>query len=104
MNMKRVVRAGFTAGLVGTLLVSGVGWAESVSEGALLAAHCESCHGANGQGAAPNPAINGMDVADMVDIMKAFTSKEEASTMMYRHSAGYTDEQLKVLAEYFKDK
>jgi cytochrome c553 len=45
-----------------------------------------------------------MDVADMVDIMKAFASKEESSTMMYRHAAGYSDDDLKAMAEYLKGK
>ncbi len=104
MNLKRVAQTGVAAGVLGILLFSGAASAAEVSRGALLAAHCESCHGVGGKGATPNPGISGMDVADMVDIMKAFASKEESSTMMYRHAQGYTDEELKLMAEYLKGK
>ncbi len=104
MTCKIVAQTGLAAGLLGILLVGGVASAGDVSRGALLASHCETCHGMGGKGAMPNPAINGMDVADMVDIMKAFASKEESSTMMYRHAQGYTEEELKMMAEYLKGK
>jgi sulfide dehydrogenase cytochrome subunit len=104
MTLMRVAQTGLAAGLLGILLFGGVASAGGVSRGALLAAHCESCHGMGGKGAAPMPAISGMDVADMVDIMKAFASKEESSTMMYRHAAGYSDDDLKAMAEYLKGK
>ncbi len=104
MTFKQVAHTGLATGLLGILLFGGVASAGDVSRGALLAAQCETCHGMGGKGATPNPAINGMDVADMVDIMKAFASKEEASTMMYRHAAGYSDDDLKAMAKYLKGK
>ncbi len=104
MTLKRVAHTGLAAGLLGILLFGGVASAADVSRSALLAAQCEACHGMGGKGAAPMPAISGMEIADMVDIMKAFASKEEVSTMMYRHAQGYTDEELKMMAEYLKGK
>ena len=104
MCMSRVARTGLTAGILGTLLLSGVAFAGDVSRGALLAAQCEACHGVDGKGATPTPAINGMAVADMVDVMKAFASKAEASTIMYRHAAGYSEADLKAMAEHLKGK
>ncbi len=105
MSVKRVVMmTGLSAGLVGALALSGTAHAGELNRGALLSAQCETCHGTDGTGAAPMPSINGMDVADMVDVMKAFASKEEKSTMMYRHAQGYSDEELKAVAEYLKGK
>lgn len=76
----------------------------NVSRGELLASMCVTCHGADGTGAKPNPSINGEAVADFVDLMKAFASGEEPSTIMDRHASGYSDEDLQALAEYFSDK
>lgn len=95
---------GLVAGILALLLVSGAALADGVSRGALLASMCETCHGTDGVGAKPMQSINGMDVKDFVDFMKAFVSKEEESTIMYRHAEGYTDEEVKALAEYFADR
>ena len=89
--------------VAGALLLLSTAQAGEVSRGALLASQCAACHGTNGKGSAPMPSINGLTVKDMMDFMKAFASKEEPSTIMYRHAAGYTDEELKALAEYLKD-
>lgn len=86
------------------LLIISSAQAGELSRGALLASQCAACHGTDGKGAKPMPSINGLSVADMLDFMKAFASKEEKSTIMYRHAPGYTDDELKAMAEYLKDK
>lgn len=102
--IKTVVVAGVSAGLMAALLVGSAAQADELSRGALLSAMCATCHGTDGRGSKPMPSINGMEVADMIDVMKAMASKEEPSTIMYRHAPGYTDEELKALAEYLKSK
>ena len=62
---------------------------------------CNTCHGTNGKGAKPSPSINGEDPADFLDLMTAFGSGEEPSTIMGRHASGYTEAEIKMLAEYF---
>ena len=37
-------------------------------------------------------------------LARTFVSKEEESTMMYRHAEGYTEEEVKALAEYFAER
>jgi sulfide dehydrogenase cytochrome subunit len=86
------------------LLIISSAQAGELSRGALLASQCAACHGTDGKGAKPMPSINGLSVADMLDFMKAFASQEEKSTIMYRHAPGYTDDELKAMAEYLKDK
>jgi len=98
--------------LLATLLVSMSGITISttahagdpaVSEAQLLAAMCNTCHGQNGTGAKPNPSINGEDPVDFVDLMKAFASGEEPTSIMDRHASGYTDAQLQAIAEYYSE-
>ena len=57
--------------------------------------------GTAGAGAKPNPEIAGEDPADFLDLMQAFASGDEPTSIMDRHSQGYTEAELKLLAEYF---
>ncbi len=106
MNKSRHVAtaAGVLGLLSGALLWAGDAHAQAVSRGQLLAAMCETCHGTDGHGSKPIKPINEMDVDEFLETMKAFASKEEPSTMMYRHAPGYTDEELEAMAEYLKDR
>ncbi len=75
--------------------------ADEVPRAELLASMCNTCHGPGGQGAKPNPSINGEDPADFLDLMQAFASGDEPTSIMDRHASGYTEAELKLLAEYF---
>ena len=92
---------GIAAVLAGGLGFSQVAGAEGVSQAQLLAAQCNTCHGYNGQGAKPNPSIGGEDPADFLDLMQAFASGDEPTSIMDRHAQGYTEAELKLLADYF---
>ena len=91
---------------IAAVLASGLGFsqvagAEGVSQAQLLAAQCNACHGYNGKGVKPNPSINGEDPADFLDLMTAFASGDEPTSIMDRHAQGYTEAELKLLADYF---
>ena len=89
-----------TVSLCALLLVSTT-QAQEVSRGVLLASMCDTCHGTGGKGAGSMEDITGVEVADMIELMKAFASGEEESTMMGRHAQGYTDEELQAIAEHY---
>ncbi len=102
--MIRLPKAAVTG--LAVLLIGGLGMsqgvsAEGVSRAELLAAQCNACHGMGGKGAKPNPSINGEDPADFLDLMTAFGSGEEPATIMGRHASGYTEAELKMLADYY---
>ena len=101
ISFRKLAATGIAAVLAGGLGFSQIASADGVSRAELLAAQCNACHGYNGKGAKPNPSINGEDVADFVDLMAAFGTGEEPATIMGRHASGYTEEELKLLAEYF---
>jgi len=75
--------------------------ADAVSRAELLASMCSTCHGTNGKGVKPNPGIAGEEPEDFIDMMQAFASGEEPTSIMDRHAQGYTEAELKLLAEYF---
>ena len=104
MGVKSIISTGLMAGLLGVTIAAQTAQAEGVSRAALLAAQCNACHGTDGGGAKPMPNIAGEEVADFVELMQAFASGEEDNTVMERHMAGYTEEEIKELAKYFSER
>jgi cytochrome subunit of sulfide dehydrogenase len=63
-----------------------------------LAAQCANCHGAKD---APVPALNGQPAAHIIEQMAAFKSGKRTATIMHQLAKGYSDEQIKLMAEHF---
>ena len=101
ISFRKLAISGIAAMLAGGLGFSQVASAEGVSQAQLLAAQCNACHGYNGKGVKPNPGIAGENSADFLDLMQAFASGDEPTSIMDRHAQGYTEAELKMLAEYF---
>lgn len=66
-----------------------------------LAGSCAACHGTNGNSVGGIPALAGMDANQFSAKLYAFRSGEQASTVMFRHTKGLTDEEIGQLAAYF---
>lgn len=68
-----------------------------------LAATCANCHGTDGraQPNAPVPGLAGQSSDYIVEQMKAFKSGERKATIMHQIAKGFTDEQTRLLADYF---
>ncbi len=98
-HKKKLMIAAVMAGMTLTLPAL----ADGVSEAQLLASMCNTCHGSGGTGAKPNPSIDGEDPKDMVELLQAFASGEEPTTIMDRHAKGYSDEQLKLIADFYAE-
>lgn len=101
MNRSRFVVGSLIAGFVGILVTTGTAQAAGVSRAAMLANSCAACHGPNGRGANRIPRIAGLDAKDIFETMKGFQTGEERSTVMDRHAKGYTDREIRLVAEYF---
>ena len=68
-----------------------------------LAATCANCHGTNGNvvGKDVKP-LAGVPAANIVGLMQAYKSGAMANaTIMHQIAKGYTDDQIKLIAEYF---
>jgi len=100
-SIRKIAVSGLAAALIGGLGFTQSASADGVPRVELLASMCSTCHGSNGAGAKPNPGIAGESPADFEDLMTAFASGEEPSTIMGRHAQGYTEAEIKMLAEYF---
>ncbi len=68
-----------------------------------LAATCANCHGTQGKAIrdAVLPGLAGMKPEYLTEQMQAFRSGTRPATIMHQIAKGYTDEQLRLLADYF---
>jgi len=75
------------------------------SSAAMLAGSCVGCHGINGNSAGPaTPSIAGVSAQFMIDMMDGFKKGEEPSSIMGRIAKGYSDDEIKAMADYFAAK
>ena len=98
--MSRLTLALRLAVLGASLAAAPVG-AEEVSRGAILSGSCAGCHGTDGHSPGAIPSIAGKPAEHLERAMKQFRSGQRPSTVMGRQAKGYTDEEIKLIAEYF---
>lgn len=67
--------------------------------GQLLASQCAQCHGTNGQAVSGFESIRGKSADDMFKTLVEMKNRP-AETIMDRQARGYTDTQLRQIAEY----
>ncbi len=75
--------------------------ADELSRGAILSASCEGCHGTEGRSPGAIPPIAGKPLDYLVETLESFRRGERQPTMMGRHAGGYTEEEIRLIAEYF---
>lgn len=69
------------------------------SPGRLLASNCSQCHGASD--AAPGfEKLTGKSASKLLKKMREYQSGAEGDGIMARHALGYTDQQLRDLAQW----
>ena len=62
---------------------------------------CVGCHGANGQGVAPNPAIAGKPEAQFVQTLKDYKSGAKPNPVKRGITAALSDQDMENLAAYY---
>lgn len=84
-----------------TMLSSASGWAAEDVQARSWAASCAACHGTNGHSAGGIPTLAGKRKEELLTALKEFKAGTKPATVMHQHAAGYTDEQLSRIVEYF---
>jgi cytochrome c553 len=67
------------------------------------ASACFSCHGPDGRSEGGMPAIASLSADVIYRAMIDFKSGARSATVMHRHARGYTDEQLRRIADAIAD-
>lgn len=74
---------------------------DELDRAALLSASCEGCHGTGGRSPGAIPAIAGKSADYLRETLESFRSGEKQATVMGRHANGYSEKEIREIAEYF---
>ncbi len=66
-----------------------------------LAATCANCHGTNGNARGDMKPLAGLSAEKIMAAVADYKSGAQPATIMHQISKGYSDEQLKLIANYF---
>ena len=90
------------AGLCGLFAVVGPAQAAGdVQAGKAKAGTCAGCHGANGEGKKPYPAIAGKSESEFVQALQDYKSGKRANPMMKSFATPLSDQDMANLAAYY---
>ena len=97
--MKKVM---MIAGLCAILGVCGAAQAAGDAQaGKAKAGSCAGCHGANGEGKKPYPAIAGKSEGELVQALQDYKSGKRANPMMKSFATPLSDQDMANLAAYY---
>ena len=97
--MKRMVLTmGMVAlfGMIGTAQAAG-----DAQAGKAKAAVCAGCHGANGEGKAPNPALTGKSEDELAQAMKDYKSGKRTNAVMKTFASPLSDQDIANVSAYY---
>ena len=97
--MKRtllIIGVAVLLGVVGAAQAGG-----NAQAGKNKAATCAGCHGANGEGIAPNPALAGKKEDQIIQAMKDYKSGKRANLVMKTFASQVNDQEVADLAAYY---
>lgn len=100
LHLRPQRRAGPWACGVLALMLTPLASAQSLPPpGRLLASNCFQCHGTNGNGPGFD-RLAGKPFSDLYGDLRDFQKKEQGIDIMAKHSLGYTDAQLQLIAKW----
>ncbi|MEZ5478847.1 MAG: c-type cytochrome [Thiolinea sp.] len=67
----------------------------------MIAVTCAGCHGTDGAGGSAIPPLKGRDAAYMTEALLGYKNDSRPGSIMPRIAKGYTEDELKAVAEYF---
>jgi cytochrome c553 len=66
-----------------------------------LAATCANCHGTNGNAVGDMKPLAGVSAEKIVALVADYRSGNQPATIMHQIAKGYTEAQIRLVAEYF---
>jgi sulfide dehydrogenase cytochrome subunit len=97
MEHKKIIQGAL---MLASLALSGT--ALATPGGEMLGNTCAGCHGTKGNTNGPaTPGLAGINKEYFVDAMKGYQAGTRPATVMGRIAKGYTEEEIKAMADYF---
>jgi len=81
--------------------MSGLACADYPNAARDLAATCANCHGTNGRSVGGSDSLAGVPAVNILQKLQEFRDGDRPATIMHQIAKGYTEEQLKLVADYF---
>ncbi|MBM3396375.1 MAG: cytochrome c [Betaproteobacteria bacterium] len=75
--------------------------AADLTPGRYLAGTCASCHGTDGKSVGSVPSLAGQSTDSLLSKIAEFKDGSRPGTIMAQIAKGYTDEQMRQIAEFF---
>ena len=72
-----------------------------LTQGAMLSNSCAACHGTDGNSPGSIPSIGGKSADFIETTLIEFREGKRPGTVMNRHAMGYTDDEIRQIAEFF---
>ncbi len=88
-----------TAAALALALAQGVAAEQRI--GRTIGVTCAGCHGTDGISRGDAPSLRGKSAAFLADTLLEFKSGTREASIMNRIAKGYTDEQIRAVADYF---
>lgn len=80
---------------------TGTALAADPTPGRLLASQCSQCHGTDGNAISGIPALAGKSANSIIKQLANMRSTRTPNSIMDLQARGYSDEQIRLIAEYF---
>ena len=96
-----MIRTLLSTGVVFSLAVGSAQAAGDPAAGKAKATACAACHGANGQGVPPNPALAGKSEAQLLQALQDYKSGKRKNAVMNALTASLSEQDMENLAAYF---
>ena len=91
--------------LLGSVLLLGSSQLMAAPSASMLANTCAGCHGTGGNSVGPaSPTIAGKSAQYIMDVMESYKNGDRHSTIMGRIAKGYSEEEIKLMAEFYAGK
>lgn len=97
--MKRMLMTVGACALLGFVVTAQA--AGDAQAGKAKAGACVGCHGANGEGVKPNPALAGKSEADMVQALNDYKSGKRANPIMKTFASQLSDQDMANVSAYY---
>jgi cytochrome c553 len=97
--MKRILMTVCACALLGFVVSAQA--AGDAQAGKAKAGACAGCHGANGEGIKPNPALAGKSEADIVQALMDYKSGKRANPIMKTFATQLSDQDMANVGAYY---
>lgn len=99
--MKRTTLLAVLAAALGIVASPAARAQDAMTIGRNLAATCANCHGTDGRAQDAMEKLAGVRADRIIQLFNDFKSGRKPATVMHQLAKGYSDEQIKLIAEFF---